>query len=72
MGDKIAEKTPLISRLVDSQLLHSSNSRQTGKTFLLSRVQILVNPASRVACEQAFGLAIFFPKQKACSQAIPG
>lgn len=49
MRDKIAEQTPLISRLVDSQLPHSSNSRQTGKTFRASRVQILVNPASRVA-----------------------
>ena len=54
MGDKIAQKTPLVSRLVDSQLPHSSNSRQTGKTFRASHVQILVNPASRVAVRSRF------------------
>ena len=53
-GDKIAEKTPLISRLVDSQLPHSSNSWQTGKKIPASRVQILVNPASRVAVRSRF------------------
>ena len=53
-GDKTAEETPLISRLVDSQLPHSSNSRQTGKKIPASRVQILVNPASRVAVRSHF------------------